>query len=347
MAEPFKSKHSRIVFSDDKQQVFLAEVKRKTGKNEAELASLVGVHRRTLNDWARGEYSMPWSAVKTLCKKSGVLLPSSVEVKDRYWYTSLGAKEGWRVVKERYGRIPIDDDYRKEKWLEWWNSEGKYKPHRVVGVSKTIKRPRLSARLAEFVGIMIGDGSMTKYQVVVTLDGIRDKEYAEYVADLTEGLFDVPVVMHRYSAEQKNRRVVALVVSRVQLVRYCHDFLGLKIGHKLRQGLDVPDWIRKKQSYCIACLRGLMDTDGSIFNECHNIKGKRYCYPRLSFSSASKPLCGSAMEIMHELGFSPSIRSGRKVQLEKRDEIIEYFRIVGTNNLKHRKRYKSFLGGVG
>lgn len=132
----------------------------------------------------------------------------------------------------------------------------------------------------------------------------------------------------------------------MELVKFCQS-IGLKIGNKLKQNLDLPEWIKKHKSFKISCIRGLIDTDGCLFNECHRINGKIYCYPRLCFTSYSKNLRLSVFQILKELGYSPKIRTTRNVQIENREEIIKYFRLVGTHNLNLQKRYRFIFGGVG
>ncbi len=187
---------------------------------------------------------------------------------------------------------------------------------------------------------MIGDGGITEKQVTVTLNYITDKEYINFVSNLFKKLFTVEPALYKREKES----VVNIVISRVKLVRFCKS-LGLKVGNKLRQRVDIPNWIKKETKFKITCLRGLMDTDGCIFNECHNINNKRYCYPKLSFVSYSKNLRYSVFKILSELGFHPKIRNNRSVQLESKKDVIKYFQLVGTNNLKHKRRFKRIVFG--
>lgn len=266
--------------------------------------------------------------------------PDKVKVKDPFWYAATGAIKAWEVLRKKYKTFPIgDQEYRKQKWREWWQREGRYKPT-IISQEKSILEPSLSTELAEFVGILIGDGGITKYQVVVTLNRIDDKLYAQFVAALMEELFGVKPSVLPFEMIYK------ITISRGKLVRFCHS-LGLKIGNKIKQNIDIPNWIKNDKNYSIACIRGLMDTDGCIYNECHNIKGKRYCYPRLSFVSHSLALRESYFQILADLGFTPKMRNNRSVHLESRSDIIDYFRIVGTNNPKHWNRYSEFIGEVG
>ena len=311
--------------------------------SNAEVAKFAGVHSRTFNGWRREEYLMPFVVATKLADEANITLPKNAKLEDRYWYTRVGAKAGWEVVKDKYGRVPVNEEYRQRKWREWWEKTGKHTAHKIINRPKSFKKPRLSRDLAEFVGIMIGDGGMSERQLNITLHHIDDYAYGQYVRGLLKKLFRVPVAFH----ERKERSTINVVISRTALVVFCHDTLGLKVGDKIRQRVDIPDWVMNSQACRESCVRGLWDTDGCIFNECHGIKGKKYCYPRMSFVSASPRLCKSVMRILSTSGFSPVMRGSRKVQLERRQDIIDYFRKIGTNNPKHRKRAKEFLGGVG
>jgi len=174
----------------------------------------------------------------------------------------------------------------------------------------------------------------------VTLNRHDDKAYSEYVRKVFRKLFhEEPRVYIRES-------VVNIVLSRSRLVDFCTS-IGLKIGDKVRQSVDIPSWVKRRAVYRIACVRGLMDTDGCIYNECHSIRNKRYCYPRLSFVNHSIPLRRSVFAILSALGFSPTMRNNRSVHLESRDDIMQYFNIIGTSNPKHRMRFQNVLGEVG
>jgi len=298
----------------------------------------MGISIRTITDWKRERYAMNFNAAKKISRRSGVSLPKNVVIKNAFWHTSYAGKMGADSLIKKYGGVVVDERYREQKWREWWEKEGKRKS-KVIGVRKTIYKPGRSNKLAEFVGIMIGDGGITSSQISITLHEKDDKAYSVYVFKLVESLFKVRPSVYR----REEHSVVSIVVSRIALVEFCKS-LGLKVGNKIKQKVDIPNWIYLKKGYQLACVRGLVDTDGCIFNECHRIKGKKYCYPRLSFVSASLALRKSVHKILTILDFSPKIRNNRSVHIESRAEIIRYFREVGTRNAKHKKRFEKFVG---
>lgn len=340
MAKSVKKYVKRVQFPSGGQKRFLEKVQLFTGLPVNELAGVVNVHPRSYRDWKREKLNMSLPAVRELSRISGIDLPSDIEVLEPFWYVNKGAQKAWDTLQRRYGGMVLDEEYRKKKWREWWMREGK---HRQPPYFYTIpvRKPPYSSALAEFTGIMMGDGGITKRQVKITVHSEDDKEYANYLKNLIARLFHVQASLFF----RRHEKAVSLVVSRTELVKYCHDYLELKVGNKLKQGLDIPSWISSKLEFQKACLRGLVDTDGCIFYERHNIQGKIYSYPRLNFTSASIALRKSVFDIFTGLGFSPRMRKKdgvyKCVQLENRNEIRQYFEAVGTHNQKHQQRFFS------
>jgi len=332
------SKDKRVFFPRGEQSRFINCVQEKLTITNKELALFVGKNTRTIADWKREKFSMSFNSVELLSKKSGVLIPSGVEIKDAHWYVSAGASAGGRAVYKKYGHIGGDEEERKKKWSNWWNTKGKLENYPKINTAKPIKKPALSSMLSEFVGILLGDGGITMRQVVVTLHRHDDKEYSDYVRQLVYELFLVVPGVYR------NKKSLAdnIVISRIELVQFCVHKLGLKIGSKVRQQVDVPAWIKSKKSYRVACLRGLVDTDGCIIKHKYVSKSKEYNYKKLSFTNASLPLLKFVFDELSNLGMSPRATNNKKeVRLESKDDMLKYFSIVGTNNPKHLNRWRN------
>lgn len=325
MSEMFNKK--RIVFFKGKQRDFLVSAQKKLNLGTSSLAELSGTSVRTFSDWKREKYSMSFSALEKICKMLKISLPKEIEVKDAYWYTFKGGKAGGQAVYKKYGKIGGDEGYRKSQWREWWDKHGKYEKHSIIGVSKTIRVPRFSVDLAEFVGMVIGDGGLTKYQLKITTNA-KEKAYVAYQKRLIKKIFGINPSEHL-----RENSYINVEVSRKKLVDFCKDIIGLSPGDKLKQGLDVPLWIKNNSDYQKCCLRGLIDTDGSLFYEKHKIKGKIYQYPRLNFVSCSPALIKSVFDMFYNLGFHPVVRRNNSaVQIEDYQEIKRYFKVISSSN---------------
>lgn len=298
-------------------------------------AKLCGLSARTIRDWRREKFLIQRGAMELLCKKTGIPLPKDFEEKDDYWYAD--PHKGAVASIKKYGRVGGPQDYQKKKWHEWWNNKGKFQNNGCIIKPLPIKKPGFSKNLAEFTGIILGDGGITKGQVIVYTNMITDKEHGYFVSRLMQKLFGVKPSVHFL----KESTLMRVSVSRMKLVTFCNEKLGLKTGNKFKLQVDIPDWIKGNLEFEKACVRGLIDTDGSLFHECHTIKGKKYCYPRLSFVTASMPLRNSVVHILQKFKLNPKVRGAnqRYVQIEEKEKIEEYFKIIGTSNTKHLKRY--------
>lgn len=124
------------------------------------------------------------------------------------------------------------------------------------------------------MGIILGDGSIGKSQISITLHAEDDKEYSKFVVNLIKKLFDVYIGTCR----KKACKAVSYNISRTELIRFCTKKLGLKQGNKVKQNVDIPAWIKRNKRYAIACVRGLVDTDGCIFSHKYKVNGKWYLY---------------------------------------------------------------------
>jgi len=70
-----------------------------------------------------------------------------------------------------------------------------------------------------------------------------------------------------------------------------------KGGSKFQQQVSVPAWIKRSKKYAKACLRGLLETDGSLYND----RG----YLMVNFTSTIAPLAQDVIDIIHFFGFRP------------------------------------------
>ena len=137
---------------------------------------------------------------------------------------------------------------------------------------KVVTLPEPSVELAEFFGIMMGDGGIgCPWQATITLNSDADRDYLPFVQDLCLKLFG----FNPPASKRKNRKAMVLRISSTTVI----DFLverGLCRGDKLAQGLRIPLWILNESVYRQACVRGLMDTDGCLYIHRHSVAGKQY-----------------------------------------------------------------------
>ena len=332
MSESYNEKRVKFL-SKNAQKEFFKLIENKLSGDTKKIAKISRVGVRQISDWRNAKYTLSLIAFENLLKVTKIARPTSVQIIDQYSHVKSAGKKGFKIVLKKYGEIPKNEKLRRENWEKWWGKIGKYQEHKIFE-KKMIIVPRNGTDLAEFCGILIGDGGVTKYQVTITLNYETDKEYSTFVVKLIKRLFKVKPKLNII----KGSKAMNICVSRKNVVDFLHK-KGIIIGNKLKQNLSIPEWIVKSKKYLRACIRGMVDTDGSVVIETHHIKGKKYIYYRLSFTSASPILASQAYEAFKSFGFTPKIRrKGRSIQLENIQEICDYFKRIGTSNPKHLER---------
>lgn len=332
-----RSKSKRAFLPKGKQQKFIIEAKEKLGLSWKELAKILDISTRNLLDWKNEKFSMPFNSLKIICQKAKIKRPKNIKIKSAFWYVSKGAKIGGVNTYKKYGIVGGNPSYRKKKWKEWWENKGRFARNPILQ-QLPIKKPKKSTELAEFTGIVLGDGGLSENQLTITLNYKDDEKYIVFVIKLIKNLFDLSPTVHR---ETKNS-VDNIVVSRKKLVEFLTREIGLKKGNKIKNQIDIPLWIKNNKNFRIACIRGLVDTDGSIFTHSYMSNKKVYHYKKMAFTSRSKPLALSVYNILKNLKLNPRIaRKERDVWLDSIKNVRRYFKIIGSHNPKHLKRYRN------
>ena len=129
--------------------------------------------------------------------------------------------------------------------------------------------PKKDEFLAEFWGIMLGDGCLQKikgykigvYGLDIAGHSEHDKEYLlNFVKPLCEKLFSIKCRIYW----SKSSKCVHINADSRKLVEFFENN-GFKSGNKILNLVGIPFWIKKNPKFLAVCLRGLFDTDGSFY----------------------------------------------------------------------------------
>ncbi|PIQ06330.1 MAG: hypothetical protein COW72_02080 [Candidatus Nealsonbacteria bacterium CG18_big_fil_WC_8_21_14_2_50_37_10] len=193
-----------------------------------------------------------------------------------------------------------------------------------------INFPDFSNKLAEFFGIVLGDGHLSLGQVWIYINNNTDRNYNPYVKELIKSLFSVkPGVSYR-----KDQDMMNLFLSSVDLLKFLRK-RGLFASNKVRDQVDVPSWIFTKDSYKKSFLRGFFDTDGSVYKLRFGVQ--------MGFCNRSIPLLRSTRKILLDLEYHPSNVSIYKVYLTRKPDLYRYAKEIGFGNPKHLERAKNLV----
>lgn len=300
----------------------------------------IKIHRRTLNDWQRGVCTIPMERyskfIKILDFKETDFSPQIIS--DR-WHIKEASRKGGLATFRKYGNPGTAEGRRKGGLASI--ATHKKNDTRFNNI-KFIKKSPKSEKLAEFFGILFGDGHLSNYQVSVTTSSQTDKEHAEYTQKLIEDLFSIKP----YLKVRKNKNVINVVASSKNLVKFLNKN-GMPIGNKIENNLTAPDWIKNKVIFQKAFIRGLFDTDGCVYLDIHRIKNKTYKHLGLTITSYADNLVLDIIDFLKNFGFTPTNRDTQKsVFLRRQKEIARYFKEIKTSNPKHYNRYIKFIGEV-
>lgn len=248
---------------------------------------------------------------------------------------SPNALKEWRyetasLPSRVYARI--DKPRRYEQWIiekrknTWGQALGGV--NSLEGRNR-IRVPENSPRLAEFFGIIMGDGNVYVnkkygvYQIRVACHPIQEQQYAQFVSNLLKTLFGLKASL--------TRRKLALYVDVNS--RELADFL-LENLPGLKTRFSYPTWILDDPQCLKSFVRGLTDTDGSV----HRLSNKDPQTIRISFKNADKSLSLAYQKALLNLGFHPSKLIYRNIFLTRKEDTGRYLREIGFSNTKHLER---------
>ena len=289
----------RLVFEKEKQKELIE--KEKINSSFSKLANKLGIKIGKLNSYYYNE----------------ILLPE--EIFNKF------------SLKEKYKKYIIEK--RKENW-------GRSKGGKISnGGTKEIILPKDSIELAEFYGIMLGDGNLTKikkykvgvYQIRVVGDSRNDKDYLiNFVKPLIERLFGIKVKAYKI----KKENAINLTATGKKLTEFL-EIKGFKPGNKITNQLKIPNWIKTNKNFLKACIRGLYDTDGCIY---HLTNQNSY---QICFTNYNIPLLNDVRNSLISLDIMPSIISkGREITITKKSKLRKFLNEIGFHNSKHQNKAK-------
>lgn len=326
------------ISGEERKKIFLSALKYFGNFNK--FSKGIKVNRRTLNDWQRGISTIPLEKynkfIRLLNFRNADFSP---KILNDYWHIKRASKKGGLARLKLYGEIGTPEGRRKGGLA----SLATHKSKKTLFYNiKSIKEANESKKLAEFFGILFGDGHLSNYQACVYTSSQTDREHALHTKKLIKDLFEIIACLK----VKKNKNVINIVASSRNLVRFLNN-KGMPIGNKIKNKLRVPDWIKNNSSYKKAFIRGLFDTDGCVYLDRHKINNKIYKYLGWTITSYASNLILDVINILKECGFSPTNRLSQKsVYLRRQKEIVRYFNEIKTNNPKHYNRFIKFNGEV-
>lgn len=165
------------------------------------------------------------------------------------------------------------------------------------------------------IGVAIGDGNLSNPNGrAVRLRITCDKKYPLLITKIVDSLQSLFPQNKVSIVDRKENCVDVSVYS-----NHLEKLLGWQAdkGSKFAQKVSVPEWVKQRQSYKISCLKGLTETDGSIYLD----RG----YKTVLFSTIIPELAGDVFKMMESLGFNPNIYKTKRIN--RKQKTIYYVRL--------------------
>lgn len=190
---------------------------------------------------------------------------------------------------------------------------------------RRITLPKETVELAEFIGICLGDGCVSKYQVADTLNATADRYYITYVKNLAKKLFPEASISLVFRDEQNT---MDIKVNSSIASKFLYN-MGIVAHNKI-----VPSWIYKSKACKFACVRGLIDTEGSISIKRYRSKKGLREYRQLNFRNTNVILMRFVRDVLVELGLHPTMTLKKSLYLSNPRSIQVYKRYINFSNQK-------------
>lgn len=198
----------------------------------------------------------------------------------------------------------------KEIKLDFTKNLGNY------SFTKPRNKIKKNPDLAEFIGIMLGDGNLWDNRIKIAFNK-DEKEFFNYVKKLFEEIFGIIPKQESSKISKGAFLVCTNKFATEELIKF-----GLKRGNKLKNKLGIPNWIKENKNYSRRCLKGLIETDGCIYFS----KRDKQIY--VKFTNFNKKLLEDFLKITKNLGYAFAKANNENVCLYRKDEVANFIKEI-------------------
>lgn len=214
----------------------------------------------------------------------------------------------------------------------------------------------MEEELAEIFGNAFGDGSFVKLsrgKIRFQLRGHikEDREhYRTFIIPTFNKIIAKPLMGRNVGIVRYPKRNCYGIATESQIIANFLKSLRLPVGVKRK--MQIPDWIKNSKENSKAFIRGLVDTDGSVYFNTNNKKPINKV-PVISIVSTSKNLTIAVYKTLQKLGFHPYLikpyikkkqneRTMYKIVIKRKNDIKKWRKEIGFHNRKHSSKLEIY-----
>lgn len=309
-------------------------------KSWGKLQNFFDCPRTSFQAYHYGKYLIPENLFQKMIR--------CLNPKDKSYFEKniITKNDNWGVVKggqATYKKYPKLAEIAREKAIKKARQKAFEKP--VFDIS-------LSTELCEFVGAMIGDGNvdgylqkknkLPKYHLSITGNSVDDFDYlSKYFPKIIQNLFNVKSkVIFR-----KDCNAMVLNVYSKKVFFLFKERFGFTPGNKT-YSIKIPfEIISSKDKFVFATIRGIFDTDGTVFFDKRKIYKKPY--PRIALQIVSKDLFLQLKEFLGKYfllySFINKKRNCYHLEIYGEKQLEKWILLVGFSNQKHLNKIEKYV----
>ncbi|MCH7770938.1 MAG: hypothetical protein IIA49_07965 [Bacteroidetes bacterium] len=140
---------------------------------------------------------------------------------------------------------------------------------------------------------------------------------------------------------RKNENTAELFIFKKEIIDYLTNYIGLKFSPKWNNAI-IPYYLLDND-LDLRVLRGYFDTDGCLVTTNNN--GIRY--PRLEMKISPSPMQNQFISILKKYNFKFGVyhigKGKVRVQLNGKNQLKKWKRLVGFSNKKHLEKISRFI----
>ena len=203
---------------------------------------------------------------------------------------------------------------------------------------KKITYPRPSEKLAEFLGLFLGDGSFrNRYQITISYNHISEVPYSEYVEKLVLELFGLKSarrIRKKYGSAE-------LVITSSNLVDFLRKTTAISEGTSKNKTI-LPEWLFRSKKCQIGFVRGFFDAEGCIYKHRYFSNNKRYAYIKIAITNYCAKLLATLSQCFNNLKIHYRNYNNR-IHIYSQEDVRQFLNLIGTNNTKKLSRLAVFV----
>lgn len=192
-----------------------------------------------------------------------------------------------------------------------------------------VENLKVDGDIAELIGAIFGDGNLWSngrwYETTLTGDPLKDNDYFSYLTDLV-----IKKLGYKPYFRIRSGGIRITIKSKV-FYGFLTDKLGIQPRFAKRKS-SIPRTISNDRDLMKRFLRGLFDTDGSVFV---SDKPGSSNYPTLEITNSNQILLGEAHSFLSSLGYRVNLRYSKgvyKLSLNGYPMIEKWGREIGSSN---------------